>query len=56
MKALVLGATGAIGSDLLEQLLQDDNFDRVDIFVRRPWSGRGVTVLARRPASLPSRP
>ncbi len=35
MKALVLGATGAIGSDLLEQLLQDDNFDRVDIFVRR---------------------
>jgi uncharacterized protein YbjT (DUF2867 family) len=35
MKALVLGATGAIGKDLVEQLLQDDTFDRVDIFVRR---------------------
>ena len=35
MKALVLGATGAIGKDLVEQLLSDDSFDRVDIFVRR---------------------
>ena len=35
MKALVLGATGAIGKDLVGQLLQDDTFDRVDIFVRR---------------------
>lgn len=35
MKALVIGATGAIGKDLVEQLLRDDRFDRVDIFVRR---------------------
>lgn len=35
MKALVLGATGAIGKDLVEQLLQDESFERVDIFVRR---------------------
>ena len=35
MKALVLGATGAIGKDLVEQMLQDDAFDRIDIFVRR---------------------
>ena len=35
MKALVLGATGAVGKDLVEQLLKDDSFDRVDIFVRR---------------------
>lgn len=35
MKALVLGATGAIGKDLVEQLLGDSSFDRVDIFVRR---------------------
>ena len=35
MKALVLGATGAIGKDLLELLLADASFDRVDIFVRR---------------------
>ena len=31
MKALVIGATGAIGKDLVEQLLQDDTFDCVDI-------------------------
>ena len=35
MKALVLGATGAVGKDLVKQLLKDDTFDRVDIFVRR---------------------
>ena len=35
MKALVLGATGAIGKDLVSQLLQDEAFERVDIFVRR---------------------
>ena len=35
MKALVLGATGAIGKDLVELLLQDNSVERVDIFVRR---------------------
>ena len=35
MKALVIGATGAVGKDLVEQLLQDDAFERVDVFVRR---------------------
>lgn len=35
MKAFVLGATGAIGKDLVEQLLNDAAFERVDIFVRR---------------------
>ena len=35
MKALVLGATGAIGKDLVELLLKDPTVDRVDIFVRR---------------------
>lgn len=38
MKALVIGATGAIGKDLVEQLLQDDDFTRIDIFVRREVS------------------
>ena len=32
---MVLGARGAIGKDLVSQLLQDEAFDRVDIFVRR---------------------
>lgn len=35
MKALVIGATGAVGKDLVQQLLADDSFERVDIFVRR---------------------
>ena len=35
MKALVLGATGAVGKDLVRQLLEDDAFERVDVFVRR---------------------
>lgn len=36
MKALIIGATGATGSQLLEILLKDQSFDQVDIFVRRP--------------------
>ncbi len=35
MKALVIGATGAVGKDLVEQLLKDDSFESVDVFVRR---------------------
>lgn len=38
MNALVIGATGAIGKDLVEQLLQDDHFGHIDIFVRREVS------------------
>ncbi len=35
MHALIAGATGATGKDLLEQLLNDEAFEKVDIFVRR---------------------
>lgn len=35
MKALVIGATGAVGKDLMQQLDADEQFDSVDIFVRR---------------------
>lgn len=35
MKALVIGATGAVGKDLVEQLLRDEAYERVDVFVRR---------------------
>lgn len=38
MKALVIGATGAVGKDLVQRLLEDDAFERVDIFVRREVS------------------
>lgn len=35
MKALVIGATGAVGKDLVDQLLKDESVERVDVFVRR---------------------
>lgn len=35
MRALVIGATGATGKDLLELLLKDDEFEQIDVFVRR---------------------
>lgn len=35
MHALLIGATGATGKDLLNLLLKDNDFERVDIFVRR---------------------
>ena len=37
MRATVIGATGLIGSHLLELLLADDNFDSVRILLRRPF-------------------
>jgi uncharacterized protein YbjT (DUF2867 family) len=36
MKALIIGATGATGKDLINTLLQDTNYTEVVIFVRRP--------------------
>lgn len=38
MTAIILGATGAVGSDLLMQLLADPRYERVEAFVRRPLS------------------
>jgi uncharacterized protein YbjT (DUF2867 family) len=35
MHALLIGATGATGKDLLDLLLKDDSYHQVDIFVRR---------------------
>jgi uncharacterized protein YbjT (DUF2867 family) len=36
MTATIIGATGLIGSHLLELLLQDDHFEKVCILIRRP--------------------
>lgn len=38
MKALVIGATGATGKDLVNQLVNDKDFEEVNIFVRKPLS------------------
>jgi uncharacterized protein YbjT (DUF2867 family) len=36
MKAIVIGATGLVGSHILKELLKDDSFSYVTIFVRNP--------------------
>ena len=36
MKALVIGATGATGKDLVSKLLEDQDYEEVHIFVRKP--------------------
>ncbi len=36
MKALVIGATGATGKDLVDLLLQDKDYSEVIVFVRKP--------------------
>ncbi|MBO4754909.1 MAG: NAD(P)H-binding protein [Bacteroidales bacterium] len=38
MKAIIIGATGATGKDLVDLLLQDTAFDAISVFVRRPLS------------------
>ena len=38
MKALIIGATGATGKDLVTQLLNDDAYIEVHCFVRKPMS------------------
>ena len=35
LHALIIGATGATGEPLTEQLLADERFDKVTVFVRR---------------------
>lgn len=37
MKALIIGATGATGKELVDQLLEDKEYTSVSIFVRRPF-------------------
>ncbi len=46
MKAIVIGATGATGQDLVRQLLADNAFCTVEIFVRRAvaWMHPKLTV------------
>jgi uncharacterized protein YbjT (DUF2867 family) len=36
MKAIVIGATGLVGNLILKEILNDDNFSDVRIFVRKP--------------------
>ena len=44
MKAIVLGATGAVGLDLVEMLLKDDAFCEVEVFVRRAMPMESVKL------------
>ena len=46
MKALVIGATGAVGKDLVQQLIEDSSVERIDIFVRREVKIPSAKVVA----------
>ena len=46
MKALVIGATGAVGKDLVQQLIEDSSFERIDVFVRREVKNPAAKVVA----------
>ena len=46
MKALVIGATGAVGKDLVQQLIEDSSFERIDVFVRREVKIPAAKVVA----------
>lgn len=37
MKAIIIGATGAVGKDLVELLIKNDHFSQVVVFVRREF-------------------
>lgn len=45
MKAILIGATGSTGKFLLNELIQDDDYTSVTIFVRRP-TGRSHPKLS----------
>lgn len=36
MKALIIGATGATGKDLVNKLIEDNDFEEIHAFVRKP--------------------
>ena len=46
LKALVIGATGAVGKDLVQQLMEDSSVERIDIFVRREVKIPAAKVVA----------
>lgn len=42
MKAIVLGATGLVGTELVDQLLEDDDYESITVLVRR---STGITNI-----------
>lgn len=45
MKALVIGATGATGKDLVNKLIQDKDFEEIHVFVRRETPSESKKVI-----------
>ena len=40
INAIIIGATGAVGRELVDYLLMNENYGKVTIFVRRVIDGR----------------
>ena len=45
MKALILGATGLVGNELLQLLEADNRFEQIDLLTRRELELREVKVV-----------
>lgn len=45
MKAVVIGGSGATGSELVKQLLEDPRFEEVVVLVRRPYFGKHEKLI-----------
>lgn len=52
MKALLAGATGAIGSQLLAELCSDERFNEIVAITRRPLAIRSPKLTELRIGSL----
>lgn len=44
MKALIIGATGATGKDLIHKLIEDKDFEEIHAFVRKPMETQNEKV------------
>ncbi len=45
MKALIIGATGATGKEVVDQILQDSDFTEVHAFVRKPLKNDNTKLI-----------
>ncbi|GGP01558.1 oxidoreductase [Cloacibacterium rupense] len=45
MKALIIGATGATGKDLLQKLIEDNEFEEIHAFIRKPMKSENEKVV-----------
>ena len=48
INAIIIGATGAVGRELVDYLLMNENYGKVTIFVRRVIDGKNYQKKKRK--------